>query len=90
VQARFSVAHPIETDDDDRRRCEQFANLTKRGICLAAWRGEIVASRTYAPERDRLRRCEAYVLGPDDQDRRVGARALARPALVRNAKRKGA
>ena len=58
--------------DDDRRRCDQCANLTGRGLCLAAGRGEIVASRTYEPIRDLLRRCEGYAPGTDDPDRRHG------------------
>ncbi len=45
---------------DDRRTCEQCANLA--GLrCLAAWRGEIVANRDYEPLRDILRRCEGYM-----------------------------
>ncbi len=48
-----------ETFPDDRRTCEQCANLEGRR-CLAAWRGEIVANRDYEPIRDLLRRCEGY------------------------------
>jgi hypothetical protein len=58
--------------DDDRRRCGQCANLTGRGLCLAARRAEIVASRNYEPVRDIPRRCEGYAPGPDDPDRRPG------------------
>lgn len=58
--------------DDDRRRCDQCANLTERGLCLAARRGEIVAARVYQPIRDLLRRCEGYAPGPDELDRRSG------------------
>ena len=58
--------------DDDRRRCDQCANLTGRGLCLAARRGEIVASRTYEPVRDLLHRCEGYAPRPEDTDRRPG------------------
>lgn len=57
---------------DDRRACIQCANLTARGLCLAARRGEIVASRSYQPVRDIPRRCEGYVPGADDADRRRG------------------
>lgn len=32
--------------DYDRRHCAQCANLAPSGLCLAAWRGEIIASRT--------------------------------------------
>lgn len=52
---------------DDRRTCEQCANLAGTR-CLAAWRGEIVASRDYEPVRDLPRRCEGYVPGADDPD----------------------
>ncbi len=56
---------------DDRRTCNQCANLI--GLrCQAAKRGEIVASRSYEPIRDLLRRCEGYAPGADDPDRRLG------------------
>ena len=58
--------------DDDRRRCAQCANLIAGGLCLAARRGEITASRNYAPIRDLPRRCEGYAPGADDPDRRPG------------------
>lgn len=57
--------------DDDRRTCDQCANLIARR-CLAAKRGEIVASRNYEPIRDLPRRCEGYAPGADDPDRRHG------------------
>lgn len=56
---------------DDRRTCEQCANLIARR-CQAAKRGEIVASRNYEPIRDLPRRCEGYAPGADDPDRRPG------------------
>lgn len=59
-------------DYDDRRHCAQCANLAPSGLCLAALRGEIVASRTYHPVDDIPRRCEGYAPGPDDPDRRPG------------------
>ena len=68
--AVFTEAEPI--GDDDRRTCEQCGNLTGRGLCLAARRGEIVASRSYEPIRDLPRRCEGYTPGADDADRRPG------------------
>ncbi len=65
------VPRPIP-DDDDRRHCIQCANLAPSGLCLAARRGEIIASCIYRP-MDRLpRRCEGYAPGPDDSDRRPG------------------
>jgi hypothetical protein len=57
--------------DDDRRTCNQCANLA-RLRCLAAWRGEIVANRDYAPIRDIPRRCEGYMPDANDPDRRPG------------------
>ena len=57
--------------DDDRRTCDQCANLIARR-CQAAKRGEIVASRNYEPIRDLPRRCEGYAPGADDTDRRHG------------------
>jgi len=58
--------------DDDRRRCDQCVNLTGRGICLAARRGEIAASPTYEPVRDLPHRCAGYAPKPEDSDRRPG------------------
>lgn len=57
--------------EDDRRSCQQCANLAGRR-CLSAWRGEIVASRDYEPIRDLPRRCEGYTPGADDPDTRPG------------------
>jgi hypothetical protein len=58
---------------DDRRTCTQCANLAKSGRCLAAARGELVATaRDYRPPPDRLHRCERYAPGADDPDRRPG------------------
>ena len=56
---------------DDRRTCDQCANLIARR-CHAAKRGEIVASRNYEPIRDLSRRCEGYAPGAADTDRRPG------------------
>jgi hypothetical protein len=44
---------------DDRRTCRQCANLEGRR-CMAAKRGEIVASPDYEPVRNIPRRCEGY------------------------------
>ena len=60
-----------DTFPDDRRTCDQCANLIARR-CQAAKRGEIVASRNYEPIRDLPRRCEGYAPGADDPDRRHG------------------
>ncbi len=56
---------------DDRRTCDQCANLIARR-CQAAKRGEIAASRNYEPIRDLPRRCEGYAPGADAPDRRHG------------------
>ena len=57
-------------DGDNRRRCTDCGNLGERGLCLAAHRGEIAASRGYTPIRDLLRRCEAFKPLPGDPDQR--------------------
>ena len=56
---------------DDRRTCNQCANLIARR-CTAAKRGEIVANRNHEPIHDLLRRCEGYVPRATDTDRRPG------------------
>ena len=66
--AELPTADPFP---DDRRTCDQCANLIARR-CQAAKRGEIVASRNYEPIRDLPRRCEGYAPGADDSDRRHG------------------
>lgn len=67
-------------DPDDRRTCEQCANLDRqRGRdgfrrCAAARRGELpaIGRRDYSPVVDRPMRCEGYAPRPDDHDRRPG------------------
>jgi hypothetical protein len=56
---------------DDRITCDQCADMND-GQCLAAWRGEIEASRSYRPVRSIRRRCEGYAPGANDSDRRRG------------------
>lgn len=58
--------------DDDRRHCHQCSNRTLSGRCLAAYRGEIIASDTYCPVDDIPRRCEGYVPRKDEADQRCG------------------
>ena len=65
------IASP-ERCGDDRRRCSECAKLGHGGRCLAAVRREIVASRTYAPHPDWLRRCEAFAPLLNDPDQRAG------------------
>jgi hypothetical protein len=69
---RASEVRSPDPFPDDRRLCDQCANLTGRGLCLAARRGEIVVNRDYEPVRGLLRRCEGYTPGAADPDRRVG------------------
>lgn len=59
-------------DTDDRRTCAQCLNGNRPGPCQAARRGEIVATRTYDPDREQLRRCEAFKPLPSDHDQRAG------------------
>lgn len=79
--------------DDDRRYCAQCMNRTASGLCLAAARGNITASRDYHPVDHLPRRCEGYLAGPDDQDKRPGwerwpwlavrsGKAIPRPSKV--------
>lgn len=61
-----------EAEGDNRRRCAECGNQGERGLCLAAQRGEIKASRHYVPLRDILRRCEGFAALPGDPDQRPG------------------
>ncbi|RYF47360.1 MAG: hypothetical protein EOO38_12335 [Cytophagaceae bacterium] len=67
--------------DDDRRRCDQCVNLTERGLCLAARRGEINATRVHKPVRDLLQRCIGYMPKATDRDQRSGRERW--PGLVK-------
>ena len=69
-RAAADLPRPDPTPDD-RRTCDQCANLIARR-CQAAKRGEIVASRNFEPIRDLPQRCEGYAPGTDDPDRRHG------------------
>ena len=71
ILERHPDAVAAEPFPDDRRTCDQCANLLARR-CQAAKRGEIVASRNYEPIRDLPRRCEGYAPGATDTDRRPG------------------
>lgn len=59
--------------DDDRVRCCDCANLTRAGLCLAASRDEIVASRTYHPVDTIPRRCTGFKPKVGNPDQRTGA-----------------
>ncbi|NMM29168.1 MAG: hypothetical protein HHJ12_18305 [Glaciimonas sp.] len=65
------VPRPVAIDDD-RRRCDQCVNLTERGLCLAARRGEINATRIHEPVRDLLQRCVGYMPKATGTDQRPG------------------
>jgi hypothetical protein len=56
---------------DDRRTCNQCANLIARR-CQVAKRYAIVSSGSDEPMRSIPRRCEGYAPGADDPDRRHG------------------
>lgn len=62
----------LATDQDDRRHCAQCRNLAPSGLCLAAMRGEICASRNFQPIDDIPRRCFAYTPNSEDVDKRSG------------------
>lgn len=70
ARARLELPR-VDPAPDDRRTCDQCANLIARR-CTAAKRGEIDASREYEPIRDLPRRCEGYAPGAADTDRRPG------------------
>lgn len=57
---------------DDRRSCDDCSKLATNGRCLAAARGELLASRSYAPDSSCLRRCECFEPLLGDADQRVG------------------
>lgn len=69
---------PAREADDGMRTCQQCANRSPGGRCVAAWRGEsfgagITTSRTWTPTTpDRPQRCGAYAPGANDPDRRSG------------------
>lgn len=63
---------PTIPDTDDRRTCATCTQIGSYGPCMAARRGEIVASRTYEPDRKLLRRCEGYRPDRTDPDQRPG------------------
>ncbi len=68
-----AVARPVAFDDD-RRHCDQCANL-RRDVCTIAEPKAgalVVANRGYRPVREPPRRCAGYAPGPDDPDRRPG------------------
>jgi len=57
---------------DNRRRCLECGKRAPNGRCLAAAKGEIVASGSYQPDPLLLRRCEGFHPLPDDPDQRSG------------------
>lgn len=66
------VPKAASADDSDRRRCTQCTNLSPRGRCLAARRGEIDRIPKFEPIPDMLHRCAGYSPSTDDSDRRRG------------------
>ncbi len=78
-----SSQEPVSDDTffvDDRRHCHDCGYLSA-GRCLAAWRGEIEASRQYRPIDDLPRRCGGYIPKSNDLDQRTGKQRW--PGLVR-------
>ncbi len=62
---------PCAIDPSDNRRCcLHCTNLTQQGKCLAAFRGEILASRNFSPIKDQPHRCVGYKPLPHDPDQR--------------------
>ena len=54
------------TDNDDRRKCWQYANLSRGGRCLAAYRGEHIgngADKLGAARITHAAQCGLAVLG---------------------------
>lgn len=71
--ARAAEEAGVEGITDDRRCCTLCENLTPKGRCLAAWRGELTATaRHYSPLPAVPRRCERYAPKPGDPDPRPG------------------
>lgn len=65
-----------DLDLDDRRHCDQCANL-RRDVCTIAEPKAgalVVANRGYRPVREPPRRCAGYAPGPDDPDKRTGGK----------------
>jgi hypothetical protein len=59
-------------EGDNRRRCLECGKHAPNGRCLAAAKGEIVASSSYQPNPMLLRRCEGFRPLPNDPDQRSG------------------
>jgi hypothetical protein len=51
---------PVVRRNDERRTCRQCANLTPRGLCLAAHGGAISGGLNYRPMPGLLMRCKGY------------------------------
>lgn len=68
--ARERVRDAPQAARDEMVTCQQCANLSGRGRCLAAARGEIDAARDYSPVPDLRRRCERYSVKVGGLDRR--------------------
>jgi len=89
------ISRPVPLPTDDRRTCQQCANLDhQRGRdgfrrCAAARRGELpyIASRDYSPVPDVPKRCEGFAPMPDDPDRRTDRERW--PELIPNATPEG-
>jgi hypothetical protein len=75
---RLSTRGRAREADDDRRTCAECGNLSTRGQCLAAWRGEArawpwFAPQTYHPVADVPHYCPSFRPLVTDTDQRNGA-----------------
>lgn len=79
---RLAEGVPHLGEPDDRPRCNQCANLTPSGHCLAAWRGEILAHSDFMPVPDLPLRCEAYKPMDVEQDDPEESRGCRRGPIL--------
>ena len=67
-----SVILPPKTTPDERRTCQQCANLSSHRICLAGERGDLRIRRGYRPVYNIPMRCDSYQPLPEGDDPRFG------------------
>lgn len=83
VRAGLKLRSLTGLEDDGMRPCVECLKLSSSGHCIAARQREILASRNYAPIRDRPQRCVAYLPWQYDPDQRTGGERW--PSLVQDA-----
>lgn len=64
----LEAGHIVDGMGEERHRCSDCGNLTQRGRCLAAQRGEIDYVATFEPVQDVLRRCGKFKLKGSNND----------------------